>query len=123
MVDIGFWASVIVGVGVAGHAVVGVVLTTRLAGPTRRLWRRFGERTDLLQLNGTLLVVASALHLIISAAKAYDEGALLFVSSVAPFPFFMVAGWMERGTPGSLHHWMMAAGWVAFAGHGAVVGL
>ncbi len=122
MPDWGLWASIIIGLGVAGHAVVGTVLTTRLASPTSFMWNRFGTREHLLRLNGTLLVVASSLHLVLSGIKSLHATPVVFWTSVAPFPFFAVAGHLERVHAQSwrMHHVLMAVGWLAFAGHGAV---
>lgn len=116
--DLGWWLSVIIGLGVAGHAAVGIVLTTPLSTKTQPLWQPFGEHQDLLRLNGRLLVLASVLHLAVSWVKAYGASAEVFWSSVAPFPFFAVAGFMELGKPGLWHHVAMAAGFLAFAWHG-----
>ena len=118
--DWGFWAAIVLGLGVGGHAVVGIVLATPLAAPTRRLWQRFGRRDELLALNGSLLVAASALHLAASYAKVHEEVGAVFWSSVAPFPAFMVAGLLELRTIGGSHHAAMAIGFVAFGWHGAV---
>ena len=118
--DWGLWLSIVLGLGVAGHAVVGTVLGTRLAVPTRPLWSPFGEHGSLLRLNGLLLVIASLLHLAVSAWKAWDADGAVFWSSVLPFPLFAVAGWLERRPLGWMHHVMMASGWLAFAWHASV---
>lgn len=119
--DAGAWASIIIGIGVAGHAVVGTVLTTRLAKSTEPLWRRFGTLDRLTWLNGLLLVIAALLHLAVSWIKVADATGVVFWSSIAPFPFYAVAGALEmRQRTGWAHHAVMAAGWLAFAWHATV---
>jgi hypothetical protein len=118
-VDLGFWLSVALGLGVAGHAVV--VLTSPLANPTRSLWSKFGTPENLLRLNGSLLLLASVLHLGVSWIKANPEGGMVLAASILPFPFFIAAGFMEqRLFTGAWHHIAMVAGFVAFAWHGTM---
>ncbi len=118
--DWGLIASVVLGVGVAGHAVVGVVLTTRLSQWTERLWSIFGTHNLLLRLNGLLLAIASGLHFVVSLAKVWGAAGAPFWSAIAPFPFFFIAGLLERRPVTGLHHAMMALGFAAFAWHGTI---
>jgi hypothetical protein len=118
-VDLGFWLSVALGLGVAGHAVVGVVLTSPLANPIHSLWSKCGTQENLLRLNGSLLLLASVLHLGVSWTKANPEGGTVLAASILPFPFFIAAGFMEqRLFTGRWHHIAMVAGFAAFAWHG-----
>ncbi len=119
--DWGLIASIVLGIGVAGHAVVGVVLTTPLAGRTKVLWARFGDQPRLLRLNGSLLVIAAGLHLVVSLWKVWGLTGAMFWSSIATFPAFAAAGVLEATQrTGWVHHACMAAGWLLFLWHGLV---
>lgn len=119
--DLGWWASVIIGIGVAGHAVVATVLGTRLHRPTRPLWSRFGSRPGLIRFNGLLLVLAASLHFAVSLVKAVGSPTEVFWSSLAPFPFYAAAGVLAvRGDNGWFHHALLTLGWLAFAWHASV---
>lgn len=119
--SLGAWISIILGIGVAGHAIVGVVLALppgRLDALAARLWSPFGARAKLLRLNGLLLIIASVLHLGVSVWKWRGEGTGIVLVAL-PFLFFTWAGVEERRAAlrRARHAVAQALGWVSFTLH------